>query len=138
MCPLPLPCLLAPIGNCGCSSLDVGCLVFKKSFKEHIPFCSPKLLNLSNTVLLGLSGRSSLEVWGVVDSKEMVWALMPEAGSGKLLYALVPAPLLRVVSPILRGMLSLLAVVDFKETDLITSPGWMHETGARTWCTGKT
>ena len=20
----------------------------------------------------------------------------------------------------------------------ITSPGWMHETGARTWCTGKT
>ena len=20
----------------------------------------------------------------------------------------------------------------------ITSPGWMHETGARTWCTGRT
>lgn len=69
-------------------------------------------------MLLGLSGRSSLEVWGVVDSKEMVWALVPEAGSGKLLYALVPAPLLRVVFPILRGMLSLLAVADFKETDL--------------------
>lgn len=48
----------------------------------------------------------------------MVWALVPEAGSDKLLYSLVPAPLLRVVSPILRGMPSLLAVVDFKETDL--------------------
>lgn len=48
----------------------------------------------------------------------MVWALVPEAGSGKLLFSLVPVPLLRVVSPILRGMLALLAVVDFKETDL--------------------
>ena len=69
-------------------------------------------------MLLGLSGRSSLEVWGGVDSKDMVWALVPEAGGDKLLYSLVPAPLLRVVSPILRGMPSLLAVVDFKETDL--------------------
>ena len=50
--------------------------------------------------------------------QNMVWALVPEAGSGKLLFSLVPAPLLRVVSPILRGMLALLAVVDSKETDL--------------------
>lgn len=70
----------------------------------------------------------------MVDSKEMVWALVPEAGSGKLLYALVPAPLLRVVSPILRGMLSLLAVVDFKETDLQWQQGLrLVEQGRKAW-----
>ena len=26
----------------------------------------------------------------------------------------------------------------FSRVKQITSPGWMHETSARTWCTGKT
>ena len=26
----------------------------------------------------------------------------------------------------------------FKEGKQITSPGWMHETSARTWCSGRT
>ena len=46
--------------------------------------------------------------------------------------------LIQSIAAALRGTHNSIETCILSRVKQITSPGWMHETGARTWCTGKT
>ena len=79
-------------------------------------------------------------VWDPSQITECFWCLVPDFLSGSTIYATCLRGKLRAKwdSAIQNMKIKKASYIILSRVKQITSPGWMHETSARGWCTGKT